>query len=63
MAQAPKKRLLPKNITEKPDAEIAERLFGKAAKKELDRKRVVLINARRDLTAIPVLTSAPAYSA
>ena len=37
MTQAPKKKLLPKNITEKSDAEIAERLFGKAAKKELDR--------------------------
>ena len=37
MAQTPKKKLLPKNITEKPDAEIAEKLFGKAAKKELDR--------------------------
>ena len=38
MAQAPKKKkLLPKNIEEKSDAEIAEKLFGKAAKEELDR--------------------------
>ena len=38
MAQAPKrKRLLPKNLTEKPDEEIAKKLFGKAAKEELDR--------------------------
>ena len=38
MAQTPKKkRLLPKNIEEKSDSEIAERLFGKAAKEELDR--------------------------
>ena len=37
MAQAPKRKLLPKNIVEKSDSEIAEKLFGKAAKKELDR--------------------------
>ena len=38
MAQAPKKRrLLPKNIAEKSDSEVAEKLFGKKAKKELDR--------------------------
>lgn len=37
MAQTPKKKLLPKNITEKSDSEIAEKLFGKKAKKELDR--------------------------
>jgi hypothetical protein len=38
MAQAPKKkRLLPKNIAEKSDSEVAEKLFGKAAKQELDR--------------------------
>lgn len=36
MAHAPKKRLLPKNITEKSDSEIAEKLFGKKVKKELD---------------------------
>ena len=37
MAQAPKKRKLPKNIVEKSDSEVAEKLFGKRAKKELDR--------------------------
>ena len=38
MAQAPKKkRLLPKNIAEKSDSEVAEKLFGKKAKQELDR--------------------------
>ena len=38
MAQAPKKkRLLPKHIVEKSDSEVAEKLFGKKAKQELDR--------------------------
>ena len=38
MAQAPKKKkLLPKNIEGKSDSEIAEKLFGKRAKEELDR--------------------------
>ena len=39
MAQAPKrkKRRLPKKIAEKPDSEVAEKLFGKRAKRELDR--------------------------
>ena len=38
MAQAPKrKRWLPKNIAERSDSEVAEKLFGKRAKKELDR--------------------------
>ena len=31
-----KKRLLPKNITERTDAEVAEKLFGKRAKRVLD---------------------------
>ena len=44
MAQAlRKKKLLPKNITERSDSEIAEKLFGKPAKKELDR----VIDARQ----------------
>ena len=40
MAQAPKKkkrRKLPKNIAERSDAEVAEKLFGKKAKHEIDR--------------------------
>ena len=39
MSQAPKKKkkLLPKNIAEKSDSEVAEKLFGKKAKRELDR--------------------------
>ena len=38
MTQTPKKkRLLPKKIVEKSDAVVIEKLFGKAAKKELDR--------------------------
>ena len=37
MTQTPKKRKLPKNIVEKPDSEVAEKVFGKRAKKELDR--------------------------
>ena len=38
MAHAPKKkRLLPKNILDRPDGQIAEKLFGKAAKRELDK--------------------------
>ncbi len=38
MAQTPKKkRRLPKNIVDKPDSEVAEKLFGKRAKRELDR--------------------------
>ena len=37
MAHAPKKRLLPKHIEDKPDAAVAEKLFGKQAKRELDR--------------------------
>ena len=39
MAQAPKKRrrLLPKNIAEKSDSEVAEKLFGKRAKREIDK--------------------------
>jgi hypothetical protein len=38
MAQAPKKRrpLLPKNIIERPDSEVVEKLFGKRAKREID---------------------------
>ena len=32
-----KKRRLPKNIAAKNDHEVAERLFGKRAKRELDR--------------------------
>ena len=40
MAQAPKKkkRLLPKNITERPDAEAVELILGKRVKKELDKE-------------------------
>lgn len=38
MPEKPKKRrLLPKNITEQSDAIVAEKLFGKRAKRELDR--------------------------
>ena len=38
MAQAPKKkRLLPKNILDKSDSDIAEKVFGKRVKRELDR--------------------------
>lgn len=37
MGQAPKKRPLPKNLTDKTDAEIAVRLFGRRAKRALDR--------------------------
>jgi hypothetical protein len=38
MAQTPKKkRLLPKNIAQQSDAVVAEKLFGKRAKRELDR--------------------------
>ena len=38
MAQAPKKRrrLLPKDIAEKSDSEVAEKLFGKRGKREID---------------------------
>ena len=37
MAQASKKkRLLPKNITERKDSDVAEKLFGKRAKRALD---------------------------
>ena len=36
MAQSPIERL-PKDIEKKPDAEIAEWLFGKDAKRELDK--------------------------
>ena len=32
-----KKRRLPKNIVSKSDHEVAEKLFGKRAKRELDR--------------------------
>lgn len=38
MAQIPKKkRLLPKNITEKSHKELDEKQFGKRAKRQLDR--------------------------
>ena len=40
MSQNPKrkkKRLLPKDITKKSDAEIIEAIFGKRVKRELDR--------------------------
>jgi hypothetical protein len=38
MAQTPKKkRKLPKNITEKPDREVMEKLFGKKVMKEVDK--------------------------
>ena len=37
MTQSRKKRKLPKNIADKPDSIVAEKLFGKRAKKELDR--------------------------
>ena len=38
-SRAPKKkrRLLPKNIVEKSDSEVAEKLFGKRAKREIDK--------------------------
>ena len=32
-----KKRSLPSNIASKPDGEVAEKIFGKRAKRELDR--------------------------
>lgn len=39
MTQAPKKkRLLPKDIVERDDNDIAERVFGKRVKQELDRE-------------------------
>ena len=47
MAQTPRRRRLPKNITEKTDAEVAERLFGKPVKCELDK---VAMAARRKST-------------
>ena len=38
MAQLQKrKRRLPRNITERPDAEVIERIFGKRTKREMDR--------------------------
>ena len=38
MAQTPKKKkLLPKNIAQQSDSVVVEKLFGKKAKKELDR--------------------------
>ena len=38
MSQTPeRKRLLPKDFTDRPDSEVAEKLFGKQAKRELDR--------------------------
>jgi hypothetical protein len=37
MAQAPRERLLPDNITEQSDHDVAEALFGKAATEELER--------------------------
>ncbi len=32
----PKRRLLPKDITEKPDREVMERIFGKRAMRKVD---------------------------
>ncbi len=32
-----RKRRLPRNIVERPDSEIAERIFGKRVKRELDK--------------------------
>ena len=38
MAQTPKKkRLLPKNITERPDSEALELIFGKRIRRELEK--------------------------
>ena len=37
MAHTQKKRLLPKDIVKRADSEVAEKLFGKPAKRELDR--------------------------
>ena len=38
MAQKPKKkRKLPKDITERPDREVMEKLFGKRVMKEVDK--------------------------
>ena len=39
MAQPKKKRrrVLPRDITERPDDEVMERIFGKRVKRELDR--------------------------
>jgi len=38
MSKHPKrKRRLPRNIVERPDSEIVERLFGKRVKRELDK--------------------------
>ena len=36
MAETPKKRLSPKDLADKSDAVVAERLFGKKLKGELD---------------------------
>ena len=33
----PKVRLLPKDIAKRPDSEVAEKLFGKKVKRELDK--------------------------
>ena len=38
MAKTPKrKRRLPQNITERPDSEIIEKIFGKRVKKQIDK--------------------------
>ena len=37
MSQSSKKRTLPKNITERPDADALELILGKRVKKELDK--------------------------
>ncbi len=38
MAHLPKrKRRLPRNIAERPDTEVIERIFGKRTKREMDR--------------------------
>lgn len=36
MAQEPKKKTLPKDIAERPDREIMEKLFGKRVMKKVD---------------------------
>ena len=59
MAQSPKKKLLEENIEEQSDAEIAEKLFGKAAKEELDR----LIDAPKKSMAKPESTEGHGWTA
>ena len=58
MAHLPKrKRRLPRNIAERPDTEVIERIFGKLTKREMDRiaKELKVVTKKRRFRSFKVM--------